>query len=179
MFSINANVPMLTLYWLHQRYLMGNKNQNLEERLHDTRGEEKPTRCHWMLYCTYDMLNMFRALICPSPGARDYMCFIAAYGVQCLVAGCRGSGAGEQAMPPGGGMLHDSVVTSSWFFFSTHIQRCTDKHTSRLHNIFYCWKISNEKTAWRITCGLDIRWENPCKYGLWCDIKSRVLMYFQ
>jgi hypothetical protein len=41
------------------------------------------------------MLNMFRALLCPSSGARDYMCVIAAYGVQCLVAGCRGSGAGQ------------------------------------------------------------------------------------
>jgi len=25
------------------------------------RREEKPTRCHCMLYCTYDMGNMFRA----------------------------------------------------------------------------------------------------------------------
>ena len=39
-----------------------------------------------MVYCTYDMLNMFRALLCPSSGARDYtnmcMCVITAYGVQ-------------------------------------------------------------------------------------------------
>ena len=42
-----------------------------------------------MLYCTYDMLNMFRALLCPSSGARDLLCVITAYGVQCLVAGCR------------------------------------------------------------------------------------------
>ena len=55
--------------------------------------EEKPTKCHRMLYCTYDMLNMFRALLYPSSGARDYMCIITAYGMQCLVAGCRGSGA--------------------------------------------------------------------------------------
>ena len=60
--------------------------------------EEKPTRCHWMVYCTYNMLNMFRALLCPSSGARDYMCVITAYGVQCLVAGCWRSGAGQQAM---------------------------------------------------------------------------------
>ena len=59
-----------------------------------------------MVYCTYDMLNMFRALICTSSGALDYMCVIAAYGVQCLVAGCRGSGAGQQAVRPGRGMLH-------------------------------------------------------------------------
>jgi len=45
------------------------------------RREEKPTRCHWMLYCTYNMRNMFQALPYPSSGARDYMCVITAYGV--------------------------------------------------------------------------------------------------
>jgi len=60
------------------------------------RREEKPTRCHWMLYCTYDILNMFRALLCPSSGARRYMCIITAYGVQCLVAGCRGQVQGSR-----------------------------------------------------------------------------------
>ena len=38
------------------------------------------------------------------------MCVFTAYGVQCLVAGCRGSGAGQQAMRPGRGMLQDFVV---------------------------------------------------------------------
>ena len=38
------------------------------------------------------------------------MCVITAYGVQCLVAGCRGSGTGQQAVRPGRGMLHDAVV---------------------------------------------------------------------
>jgi hypothetical protein len=36
------------------------------------------------------------------------MCVITVCGVQCLVAGCRGSGAGQQAMRPGRGMLHVS-----------------------------------------------------------------------
>ena len=58
------------------------------------RREEKPTGFHCMLYCIYDTLNMFRALLCPSSGALDYMYAIAAYGVQCLAAGCRGSAAG-------------------------------------------------------------------------------------
>ena len=40
------------------------------------------------------------------------MCVITAYGVQCLVAGCRGSGAGQQAMCPERGMLH--VVQHPW-----------------------------------------------------------------
>ena len=34
------------------------------------------------------------------------MCVVTAYGVQCLVIGCRGSGAGQQTVRPGGGMLH-------------------------------------------------------------------------
>ena len=49
---------------------------------------------------------MFRALLCPSSGALGYMCVIAACGVQCLAAGCRGSGAGQQGVRPGRGMLH-------------------------------------------------------------------------
>jgi len=44
--------------------------------------EGKPTRYHCMLYGTYDTLNMFRALLCPSSGALDYMYAIAVYGVQ-------------------------------------------------------------------------------------------------
>ena len=69
-----------------------------------------------MVYCTYNMLNMFRALLCPSSGARDYMCVVIACGVQCLVTGCRVSGAGQQAVSPGRGMLHDTGVQhpSSW-----------------------------------------------------------------
>ena len=50
------------------------------------RREEKPTRCHWKVYCIHNMLSMFRRLLCPSSGARDYMCVITTYGVQCL--GC-------------------------------------------------------------------------------------------
>ena len=58
------------------------------------RREEKPTSCHWMVYCTYNMLNMFRALLCPSSGARDYMCVLLPPMVRdVLVAGCCRSGA--------------------------------------------------------------------------------------
>ena len=38
------------------------------------------------------------------------MSVIAAYGVQCLVAGCRGPGAGQQGVRPGRRMLHDGRV---------------------------------------------------------------------
>ena len=57
---------------------------------------------------------MFRTLLCSSPGARDYMCVITAYGVQCLVAGFRGSGAEQQAVRPGRGMLLDSSRATSF-----------------------------------------------------------------
>ena len=71
------------------------------------RREEKPTRCHCMLYRIYDKLNMFREILCPSSGALVYMYAIAACGVQCLAAGCRRSGAGQLGVRPGRGMLHD------------------------------------------------------------------------
>jgi len=56
------------------------------------RREENLTtrRCHRMVYCTYNMLNMFRAPLCQSSGAQDYMCVITAYSVQ--YRGCWWSG---------------------------------------------------------------------------------------
>jgi hypothetical protein len=68
-----------------------------------------------MLYCAYDTLNMFWALLCPSSGAREYTCVVTAYGVQCLVAGCQGSGAEQLAVSPGRGMLHDCGRAASLF----------------------------------------------------------------
>ena len=40
---------------------------------------------------------------------------LTAYGVQCLVAGSRRSGAGQQAVCPGRGMLHDCSRATSLF----------------------------------------------------------------
>ena len=40
---------------------------------------------------------------------------IAAYGVQCLAAGCQGSGAGQQGVRPGRGMLHNCSRAASFF----------------------------------------------------------------
>ena len=63
-----------------------------------------------------DVTECFIALtICPTCFGHFYvhhqgleiMCVITAYGVQCLVAGCRGSGTGKQAVCPGRGRLHD------------------------------------------------------------------------
>ena len=69
----------------------------ISETVYSVRREEKPIRCHWMVYCTYNMPNTFRALLCTSSGAQDYMCVITAYGVQCLgcwlsVVRCRTAG---------------------------------------------------------------------------------------
>ena len=44
------------------------------------RKEEHQLDATECFYCTYNLLNMFRALICPSSGARDYNYVIAAYG---------------------------------------------------------------------------------------------------
>ena len=38
----------------------------------DNRRIKKPNRCHLIFYCTSYRFNMFRALLCPSFGARDY-----------------------------------------------------------------------------------------------------------
>jgi len=38
--------------------------------VYDTR-TERPTRCYTIVYWNYDSLNMFRATVCPSSGARD------------------------------------------------------------------------------------------------------------
>ena len=34
--------------------------------------EKTHTRCHFIFYCNSYKLNMFRALLCPSSGGRDY-----------------------------------------------------------------------------------------------------------
>jgi hypothetical protein len=65
----------------------------------------------WLIALT--MFNMSRVLLCPSSGARDYMCIITAEGGQCLVAGCWRSGVGQQAIRPGRGML----LAYRWFYY--------------------------------------------------------------
>jgi len=54
-----------------------------------------------MLYCTYNLLNMFWALICPSSEARDYTCVLPHMVCNALVAGGRLLRAEQQAMCPG------------------------------------------------------------------------------
>jgi hypothetical protein len=46
------------------------------------RRRKKPTRCHSLIYCSCELLYMFRALICPSSGA-PRLCLD--YGMWCVV----------------------------------------------------------------------------------------------
>ena len=54
------------------------------------RREENQLDATECFYCTYNLLNMFRALICPSSGARDYLCYCRIWSVMSwlLVVGC-------------------------------------------------------------------------------------------
>ena len=74
---------------------------------------------------------------------RENIYVITAYGVQCLVAGCRGSGAGQQAMRPGRGMLHDCSRAASLLLDAQpavlHLTPTTSNqalHTIGLNNIY-------------------------------------------
>jgi len=43
-----------------------------------------PTRCNRGFYCrSYCLLNMFRAPLCPSPGAQEYYTVVAPCGISC------------------------------------------------------------------------------------------------
>jgi hypothetical protein len=47
-------------------------------------GNKMPTRCKRGIYCRfYYLLNMFRALLCPSSGAQVYNTVVAACGILC------------------------------------------------------------------------------------------------
>ena len=58
------------------------------------------------------------------------MCVITAYGMQRLVGGCRWSGAEQQAVSPGRGMLHDCSRATSLFLNSqpAALHLTTDNH---------------------------------------------------
>ena len=111
------------------------------------RRKEKPTRFHRIIYCTYNMLNKFRALLCPSSGARDYMCVITACGVQCL--GCWLSEVRCRAAGAASGMRdvarlvelynipHSGCRTWCVFVRAPLHMRRKEKPT-RFHRIIYC-----------------------------------------
>ena len=93
------------------------------------RREEKPTRCHCMLYCTCDTLNMFRSLLCPSSAAPDYMYASPPMVCSAWLLAVGGQVQGSRVCVQEEGCCTSFTVTSSWFFFSTHMQQCTDRQT--------------------------------------------------
>ena len=65
------------------------------------------------------------------------MCVITAYGVQCLVAGCRGSRAEQQAMCPERDVLYDSSCATSLFLdtYPAALHLTSDNQPQALHTI--------------------------------------------
>ena len=71
MLSFVANVSALS-----RSFIVTTKN--IKGTSVEKKNQLDATEC---FYCNYNLLNMFRALICPSSGARDYTCVVSAYGV--------------------------------------------------------------------------------------------------
>ena len=93
-----------------------------------------PTRCNRGFCCrSYCLLNMFRALLCPSSGAQEYYTVVAACGISCCGFSSSWSGVELRVMRPVCRMLVYSVA-SSWHFISTYKRRCTVKITSNSHS---------------------------------------------
>jgi hypothetical protein len=81
-----------------------------------------------MIYCSYELLYMFRALICPSSGAWDYT----SSNVRCVVSS---SWWWAYECPKHVEQFIRAIkhqVTSSWFFLLHIYRRCTDNHISNL-----------------------------------------------
>ena len=75
---IHEMCSMCVFFLSRQKTLRNNKFYRTSK---SKRREENQLDAIECFYCTYSLLNMFRPLICPSSGARDYTCVIAAYGV--------------------------------------------------------------------------------------------------
>ena len=137
-----------------------------------------------MVYCTYNMLNMFRALLCPSSGARDYMCVVTAYGVQCFVAGCRESSAGQQAMctfvqhPSSWTHLHRKCYGFLWneyvicvgYVRSFYVKQVVYKVTAGLYRVLW-----TGIKKWRFLTSLRTEWANLVLHYRVCCQRSRRL----
>ena len=64
-------------------------------------GNKMPTRCNRGFYCrSYCLLNMFRALPCPSSGAQEYYTVVAACGILCCGFSSSWSGVELRVMRP-------------------------------------------------------------------------------
>ena len=122
-----------------------------------------------MVYCTYNLFNMFQTLTCPSSGAPDYTCVVTACGVQGL--GCRWSAVrscsssfphpgriaccpAPDRRPPATKALHTicgnntSIVSSSWWW----TYKCP-KHVEQIisainHSVASSWFSSIRIQIW-------------------------------
>ena len=120
-----------------------------------------------MIYCTYNSLNMFRALICPSSGARDYMCVFTTYGVQCLgcwwsavrcrtagyASGMREAARAAYKCPKHVEQIISAInhsVASSWFSSLRNSQSLVAYIRSRLVRLFRFAEYPFSETAIRI-----------------------------
>jgi len=70
---------------------------------------ENPTRCYTIVYWTYDPLNMFRALLCPSSGAQECTGDYSMWHITLCLKMVRWSGVGLRAIHPGWRVLLDTV----------------------------------------------------------------------
>jgi len=94
-------------------------------------GNKMPTRCNRGFYCrSYRLLNMFRAPLCPSSGAKEYYSVGAACGISCCgfqVAGLvwswglcvRFAGCCPKHVEQAIRSAIKTSVASSWHFIST------------------------------------------------------------
>jgi len=86
-----------------------------------------------MLYCTYNLLNMFRALICPSSRARDYTCV--------MIACC----SAPNSRPPTTKALHticgnNTIIVSSCWWWAYNCPKHVEQIISAIkHSVASSW----------------------------------------
>jgi len=142
--------------------------------------DNKPTRCHFcvMLYfLLYKLLNMFRATMCTSSGADDWLVFSPRVGiVPWLQEGCQSRLVGSVSIE--GFVAHScpkhveqlikekikryTKVTSSWFVIHTDL-RCSVNHISAKCMLFLvCTKtVCSDLALWlAVLCQKMIRLSN-------------------
>jgi hypothetical protein len=81
--------------------------------------KKKPTRCYTVVYWTYNLLNKFRALLCPSSGAQDCKDSISTWHMTpCLrlVAGLVWNEGCSSSYIPYPGRATFCIVLSSWWW---------------------------------------------------------------
>ena len=121
------------------------------------------------------MLNMFRVLLCPSPGARDYMCVVAEYGVQCL--GCWWSEVRCKTADYASGMRYVARLRRATYLFQ-QCAFCYYTITTYILNQYTDYR-SRKVLKCRLYCKVDILNPHknlmcvcPCRPPLWSSGQS-------